>query len=194
MEFIPFEKGIEVNGTTIMSVIDGMGSFRKYAEYILNEVGINDLVPDENHWYSQERWLNAFQKIAIKVGKNTLYQIGIKIPENAIFPEGIDTLEKGLASIDVAYHINHRNMDKQVLFDPSNAPPMKEGIGHYFVEKVNGNGDTFMVCENPYPCDFDRGIITSVARRFSPKARVKHLDEYGCRNEGHSHCTYLIEN
>ncbi|MFW9917657.1 MAG: hypothetical protein ACFFGZ_18800, partial [Candidatus Thorarchaeota archaeon] len=109
-QFKAYEKGVEVNGTTIMAVVDGMGAFRRMANVFLTQAGLPDsIVPDATHWYSQQRWLDAFWLISERIGPNTLYMIGTKIPKNAVFPPEIDSIEKGLASIDVAYHMNHRN-------------------------------------------------------------------------------------
>ncbi len=43
-----------------------------------------------------------------------------------------------------------------------------------------------MTCDDPYPCDFDMGILHGFAARFSQDAllvRVKH-GEGGCRKRG----------
>ncbi|MHA2249755.1 MAG: hypothetical protein ACXAD7_05305 [Candidatus Kariarchaeaceae archaeon] len=189
--FKVFEEGMEVNGTTIMSVIDGMGAFKRYGEDVMAQADLRDIVPDESHWYSQQKWLDAFEIIARKVGPSTLYQIGSKIPENAVFPPEIDTIEKALGSIDVAYHMNHRNANGEVLFDPNRDPPMLEGIGHYKFELIKEDM-AIITCENPYPDDFDRGIITAMAKRFSLKADVRHDDSKPCRNYDGKSCTYAI--
>jgi len=83
-----------------------------------------------------------------------------------------------LASIDVAYHMNHRGGE----------------IGPYDFEKT-GDRSGKMICPNPYPCDFDMGIIAAVANKFAPEGTfvtVKQDDSQPCRNEGADSCTYLI--
>jgi hypothetical protein len=138
---------VEVNGETIYSVIDGMGAFKASAIKILNENGINN--PQAGQWFNQQAWLNSFKKIAEKVGNVTLFNIGLKIPENAKFPPEINDIHKALASIDVAYHMNHRGGE----------------IGYYRYEKT-GDRSCMINCNNPYPDDFDKGIITAMCRRF----------------------------
>jgi len=177
-QFKAFTRGVEVNGETISSVLDGMGAFRTLALKILSESGIPH--PQAGKWYPQQAWLDAFKVIAETVGEATLYAIGRKIPENAQFPPGIDTLEKALASIDVAYHMNHRGGE----------------IGHYYYERT-GERSAKMVCSNPYPCDFDRGIIVAMAKKFRPAdaliIKVRHDDLAPCRKKGADSCTYIIE-
>ncbi len=176
-QFIPFATGVEVNGETVLSVVDGMGSFQERALRILAEHGI--INPQPGKWYSQKAWLDAFRSISEKMGGTTLLAIGRKIPENAKFPPEIDTLEKALASIDIAYHMNHRGGE----------------IGHYRYEQT-GNKSGRMICHNPYPDDFDRGIVDAVARKFKPKdailVNVIHDDSQPCRKKGDDSCTYLV--
>ncbi|MBN2216074.1 MAG: hypothetical protein JW719_01730, partial [Pirellulales bacterium] len=105
-QFVAFANGVEVNGETVFSVIDGMGVFRAKALDILARNGIAE--PKAGRWYSQQAWLESFRVIAQTIGMVTLYAIGKKIPENAKFPRDIDSIEKALAGIDVAYHMNHR--------------------------------------------------------------------------------------
>ena len=191
-EFVAFEQGIEVNGQTVLSVVDGMGAFRQMALNILKKHGIDN--PQPGKWYPQQAWLDAFKEIAKNIGPNTLFQIGKKIPEKADWPPEIKTIEDALASIDIAYHLNHRK-GGQPLFNPT-TKKMREGIGHYKFEKT-GQREARMICENPYPCHFDRGIIFAVANKFKPRdsamAKVIHDDSKPCRQKGGRSCTYIIK-
>jgi hypothetical protein len=153
-----------------------MGAFKSKALDILKKNGIDN--PQPNLWYPQEAWLAAFREIQDTIGTSTLFQIGMKIPESAKFPPEINTIEKALGAIDVAYHMNHRGGE----------------IGSYkFVP--TGDRQAKMICRNPYPCDFDRGIIEAMVRRFKPAnsvAMVKHDNGQPCRKNGADSCTYLI--
>ncbi|MCY3411517.1 MAG: hypothetical protein INQ03_07805 [Candidatus Heimdallarchaeota archaeon] len=189
VEYVPFEEGIEVNGATVMSVVDGMGSFKKMALSYLGEAGLTDVVGDTEHWYSQKDWLQAFKRISEKIGTNTLNNIGKKIPENAVFPPEVDNIVAGLGAIDVAYHMNHRNKAGEVLFNPENGE-IKEGIGNYIMEKT-GEKQVKVTCKNPYPCDFDKGIVHAMARRFEPYSNIIH-DEGQCRKHGKDACTFTV--
>jgi hypothetical protein len=189
--FKAFTPNAEVNGETILSVVDGIGQAKNRALTILAECGIKN--PEPGKWYPQQGWLDAFLRISTETGAFTLFNIGKKIPENAQFPPEINDIYKALAAIDVAYHMNHR-INGEVLFNP-NTGSMKEGIGHYGFKKKDDN-NVIMVCENPYPCDFDRGIIESMAQRFKPTsvsfAKIKHDDSAPCRKKGAESCTYLV--
>jgi len=191
-QFVAFDPKVEVNGETVLSVVEGMGAFRDRAYKFLEDNGI--VRPEPGKWYSQQAWLNAFKAIAQATGEYTLFNIGKKIPENAQFPPEINTIEKALGAIDVAYHMNHR-IGGKVMFDPASGT-MLEGIGHYGFEKT-GEREIRMVCENPYPSDFDRGIIEAMALKFKPAGAgiviVKLDDSLPTRKKGADSCTYTIK-
>ncbi len=191
-QFITFDSSVNVNGETILSVVDGMGQTKNRAIEILKKNGIDN--PEPGKWYSQQAWLDSFKEISEELGAFTLFSIGKKIPENAQFPPEIDDIEKALAAIDVAFHMNH-SINGKPLFDPNNGQ-MDEGIGHYGFEK-SGDKEASMECNNPYPCDFDRGIIESMAQRFKPEdssiVMVKHDDSKPCRKKGDDSCTYNVK-
>ncbi len=190
-QFVAFDKQAEVNGETVLSIVSGMELFKNEALRILKENGIDNPIPGK--WYSQQSWLNAFKLISEKLGIGTLFLIGKKIPENAQWPAFVKTVEDALPSIDVAYHMNHKIKDS-VLFNPHTGV-MKEGIGHYSFEKT-GPRSAKMVCNNPYPCDFDRGIIEAAARKFLPAdskvLTVTHDDSQPCRKKGKDSCSYNV--
>lgn len=175
-QFRAFSPNVEVNGETVLSIVDGMGAFKPRAMKILEENGIKE--PRAGQWYRQQSWLDAFKAIAESLGGTTLFAIGKKIPENAQFPPQINQVEAALAAIDVAYHMNHRGGE----------------IGAYKFEKTGANTGK-MVCPNPYPCEFDRGIVEAMAKKFAPKAfavKVEHDDSCPCRKKGADSCTYKV--
>jgi len=175
-QFKAFVPGVEVNGETVLSLVDGLGPFRETGLKILAEKGIVD--PQPGLWYSQQAWLDSFKIIAEKIGARTLLAIGKAIPENAQWPPQVDTIEKALASIDVAYHMNHRGGDIGVYQYTSTGPRSGK-----------------MTCRNPYPSDFDQGIIFAVARKFAPKntlPTVKLDETQPTLKNGADACTYII--
>lgn len=196
MQYLPFEEGIEVNGRTVWAVVDGFSAYALLAsEYLLAE-GIGEKSADgmasidKGSWYSQEAWLRAFARIGDRVGDAVLFRIGLTIPSNAKFPDGTKGLHEAVRSIDVAYHMNHRK-NGRVLYD-ADTRTMTEGIGHYGFEPVAGEKVIRTVCRNPYPCEFDRGLVTALAQKHEGTSLVVHDDTQPCRKRGADHCTYLI--
>ncbi|MCK4532555.1 hypothetical protein KAU39_02110 [bacterium] len=195
MQFKAFEEGIEVNGTTVNAVVDGLGQYKSLAKKYLLGVGIGieengELKIEKKNWYSHDSWLKSFEEIAKEIGDATLQLIGMKIPENAIFPSWVKDIDTAIKSIDIAYHINHRKNGK-MLFDIVTGK-MEEGIGHYGYERVENRNMIISECKNPYPCAFDFGIIMAMARKFEIKANIVHDDSKPCRKNGADSCTYII--
>jgi hypothetical protein len=168
---------IEVSGEALQAMVSGISyAAPDLGKKILTAHGI--AAPQPGRWYPQRAWLNAFHEIASTLGPNTLFVIGHTIPAMARFPPRIHSIQRALSAIDEAYHMNHRGGE----------------IGSYAFEPT-GPGAGRVVCRNPYPSDFDRGIIQGVAERFrSPENRISvHLD-YGAptRKSGADSCTFLV--
>lgn len=177
--FIPFDDKVEVKGEAILSIVNAFLSKEEAMREILQRNGISDL--KEGEWYSQVNYLNGYKEIGETFGPATLFRIGTVIPDNAIFPPDIDSLEKALHSIDVAYNINHRNGD----------------IGYYkLLSFDNENRKAVMECKNPYHSTFDRGLILAMLIRFMPKDSTNFdvvLDKTKeTRLDGGGSCTYDI--
>jgi len=174
-QFVSIDKNVRVSGAAVLAVVEGMASNGATGLRILKENGIVD--PRSDKWYPQQAWLDAFRRIAEQIGQETLRAIGEKIPGTAHWPSEIEDVGEALASIDVAYHLNHFGGE----------------IGHYRFERI-GERSGRMVCDNPYPCAFDFGIIRATAKRFAPRGVmpiVKHEAD-GCRQKGGESCTYLV--
>jgi hypothetical protein len=189
MQFKPFEPNIEVNGNTAYAIVAGFGIVKILAKPHLRRAGLPEIL-DKNDWYSQEKWLAAFESVSKIGGDGTLFRIGLQIPRNATFPAWMKTIEDAVKSIDIAYHMNHRKNNK-IMFN-SDTGKMTEGIGHYGYTKIEGQNLIISVCNNPYPYSFDKGIITAMAQKFQPDAKVTHDDSKPCRKKGDDSCTYTI--
>ncbi len=148
------------------------------ANDILSEHGPYPVETDK--WYPQQAWLDALREIA-EGPCNAMFNlvaIGIKVPEYASFPPDIDSVIAALHSIGTAYHMNHRGGE----------------IGSYEASVIN-NHQVDLVCRNPYPDDFDYGLIYGTTRRFCPKNlhfTVYHDNEVPCRKRGSDSCTYHV--
>ena len=86
--------------------------------------------------------------------------------------------------------MNHRKHG-EVMYDETTGS-LVEGIGHYGFEPLPGQKAIRSLCKNPYPCDFDRGILTAMARRFERSAVVRHDATQPCRQHGGESCTYHV--
>lgn len=138
---------VEVDGRTVLAVSSGIlvGSV---ARELLESC---DLAAVQHaDWYSHQLWLDVYRKIHDHLGADTLYSIGRRIPYSAEFPdEQMFDVPSALQSIDIAYHHAHRGGE----------------IGHYKFVEV-GLDHYQIHSDNPYPNQFNIGIIASLVERF----------------------------
>lgn len=178
-QYEALDDGVEINGQTILAMIDGVAKFsenyRDTVRRALRENGVVDPTPGE--WYPQQAWLDAFGELAADLEPHILDRIGERIPAAADWPGGISSVEDGLRSIDKAYRMNHRGGE----------------IGSYRFRST-GDREGVVTCDNPYPCPFDRGIIRAVARDHAPVGGFVFVEETGeeCRRTGGESCTYTV--
>ena len=163
---------VAVNGRTVLAMSRGFGAFQSVADQIMREEGLPLVTPEG--WYPAVLWVAAFRRIQRDIGTETLMIIGQQIPDTADFPPAIDSAQKALAAIDVAYHLNHRGGE----------------IGVYGYA-ATGERSADVHCENPYPCAFDGGLVLEMARRFEPSAFLVH-DPASCREWGGKHCLFHV--
>lgn len=119
-----------------------------------------------------------FLKALGTLNSAVLWSVGTKIIESAIWPPGVDSFESALQSISVAYKMNHKPNDPNI-------------IGDYIVKK-DGDGKYTLTCTNLYPCDFDIGIVKGVSKVFNTVASVTH-NPGPCRKKGDAKCVYTIK-
>lgn len=183
-----FDPDVECTGQALITLVNVAGRYAPLLRKIIAKHGIEGLAVDR--WYPLSPWLDALREVEASLGEHTLFNFGKKSPEGVRWPGGISTIHAALASVDVAYHMNHR-LHGQVMFDQATST-MKEGIGHYHVHH-DGDRAAIMVCENPYPSNLDRGIITGIARQFKRDAEVIQDDTRPSRKRGGESCTYIVK-
>jgi len=193
MQFKAFEPGIEVSGGSVHAVIAAFSLTPSVASRYLSEHGIlrvqGQVNVDRNDWFSLDSWLSAYEAIA-RSSAISLFNIGMSIPKNAKFPPHIKDIESAMNSIDVAYHMNHRKSGRP-MFDERTGK-MVEGIGHYECRRAPNENKIICTCHNPYPCDFDRGLLTAMAGAFAKNAKVVHDDNGPCRKRKDDMCKYIV--
>lgn len=187
-QFKAFRPDVEVTGALVIAVIEGMGDFRGMGEMILAQHGIRK--PRADGWYPQQPWLDAFKTISERIGPRTLFAIGKKMLEAVEWPDWINSLDTGMGSINMNYHLRHRLNGVTMLNEETGE--LQSGIGSYDYKGKTSESSAVMVCTNPYPSEFDRGIITAMGRRFHGTLDVRLDPTQPTRTTGADSCTYLI--
>jgi hypothetical protein len=192
VQYRAFEPGIEILGTAVMATIGGFGPLRSIVDRMLCREGLLDCAVqphlDIDAWYSQQAWLDALREVDERFGTEILFNIGAEIPNNAVFPALAVDLESAMRSINVAYHLNHRRGGR-VMYDAVSGR-MLDGIGHYEHQTLS-RGHMLSTCMTPYPCEFDLGLVATMARRFEPRTIIEHVGSE-CRRQGAQACTYSL--
>ena len=171
-----FDPDSTVSGGNILSMLAAMGPFRRRGEQILAEYGIGEV--ESEGWYPLGAYVASLRAIGQKMGPNTLYQIGRQIPNHVQLPPGIDTFEKVLASFGMAFDMNHR----------TGAPD-----GTTITHEVRNPRTAIIVTGTPYPCDFDRGVISGFFQKLlATRINVDVQDSQPCKARGGETCTYTV--
>jgi hypothetical protein len=196
MQFKVFEPDIEVWGRSLQWTVGGFRILPETGIRYLSRYGLvtqgADGKPrfDINGWYPQESWLRCYEALSREVGASVVLDIGNNIGANGPLPPHIKDLPQAMAWLDAGYHLFHRKRG-ELMFDEATGR-MLEGIGHIGAEWVPGERKIISVCENPYSCDFDQGLLIGYANRFNSRARVAHDTTAPCRKDGSDSCTYVI--
>lgn len=181
-QYVSFSPNVEVMGESILSVVNALPAYKETMSKLLAKHGIID--PQPGKWYKQELWLKAFKEIGEKYGSHTLFAIGKTVFEHSEDLPGskaINNLEDAYKFLQKGYEMSHRNGK----------------IGYYKVTEFNAkNCFAVLEADNPYPSSFDRGLLTSLTRKFKPSNSVTvdvQVDSnQPTRLNGADSCTYRI--
>lgn len=172
-EFIAFDPNAEVRGLSILTVLAHLG---KEAHAILQKHGMSHV--DENSWYPQQSLLNIYRDLASLEFYN-MVSIGMKVPDNAPFPPDC-SVEEALAVINEAYQNHHRGGD----------------VGEYRYEPM-GEREARIICRNPYPSDFDYGVIYRLVQKYMPAdsrgVTLVRDESAPNRKKGGDSCTFIAK-
>ena len=178
-QYQAFSDHVEVWGASILGCIHGMtkaGLPVQEALDLLAAKGIPRVEPEA--WYAQQPYLDMFRNLEARYGEGVLRAMAQQVPDTSKFPPGIHTLEQALQGLDIAYQLNHRG----------------GAIGRYACVPL-GNRTLEMVCDNPYGCPFDLGILDALVEAFKPagsQPSIAHRPGAPCRRQSGTSCRYLI--
>lgn len=173
-EYKCFHPSNEAKGSAILAAMAALDPAQ--VKKVMAENGLETV--DAETWYSQELELKILK--SINTGNFLdLVSVGMKIPEIAMFPPNIQDVHGALGLLDMAYHMNVRGED----------------VGEYSYEKT-GERSAKITARNPYPSDFDYGLIYALVKRFRPadsKAiSVKRDETIPNRKKGADSCVFHI--
>ncbi|WNG15822.1 hypothetical protein [Cystobacter fuscus] len=170
--------GVEVQGPIVQALIASVEIVRPEVLRILASHGISASSPRPG--YPLPEVLRCLDDIQGRVGRVTVRAIGQQVPRHTAFPPHITSFAMALFLMNAAYRTNHQGA---------------EHIGGYHHEPVDGQSSR-MRCDNPYPCDFNQGVLEGLYARFTGRGtlrlRIEHETE-DCRTRGATACTYRLK-
>jgi hypothetical protein len=168
---------IETHGGAL-SVAASLGASKLLAEHGL-ALG--------SEWYPLHQVVAILNRVGRELGEDALFRIGASTFEHAAFPASVDSICKALRALDVAYHMNHRKNGEPMFANGR----CSDGIGCYVCTDETA-GHFVVDSASLYPCSYDRGLVTAIARQFEPRCDVWHLEGARCRRLGSLTCAYVI--
>ncbi|ELZ06350.1 hypothetical protein C482_00970 [Natrialba chahannaoensis JCM 10990] len=146
----------------------------KQVTHKLAEYGLEEIEAEE--WYSLAIPLAMLYDMRDEYGETRMRNMGQNVPQHVEFPPDLTEPENALRGINQAYTQNHRGSE----------------IGTYEFQQ-EGDNEGVMICETPYPCEFDKGLIKGVAKKFSDSyVTVEEIGDQ-CRSDGGQRCKYHVD-
>jgi hypothetical protein len=163
----------EVSGRTILGTLEQMMSvFRRRIEESLTEFGITDV--EAEAWYSADDFARVLAMVERDAGRSTVTKLGAVAPETMEWVGNPTTVAEGLTNLSRSHQSTHRG-----------------AVGHYDFEQT-GEDTGRIVCDTPYPCEFDKGVLKGTMKRFGGQYPKITEDTHECRDDGGSTCTYTV--
>jgi hypothetical protein len=178
-EFELEHEDVIVLGVVVEVLLDAFGAYRARGEKVITRYFSEDgraILPDGE--YPAYKLLHALRDLQTQFGAGFMRRVGQHVYEHAPIPPQLETFESVLAELDQVYQANHQNGAGR--------------IGSYAWTKVADDRGR-MVCDNPYPCAFDMGLLAGVSKQFDVEITLAHEDEATCRHLGGDQCTYVVE-
>lgn len=174
----PFKhSGVEVQSGTARALMEALGLLSQETRRILAEHGIPSLVQQE--WYPIQTLLKCLSDIRSQMGPYTLHSLGRLSAQHIAFLPTVGSFPAALASLDQAYQTRHRGQGN---------------VGGYHSQPQGGRSARVR-CDNPYPCEYDQGLLESLFERFPPQEafRLRFTHASGdCRTQGAPACLYQL--
>lgn len=170
--------GITITRQALHAFVLAFGAYKSRGEQVvMRHFGLKEIPDDPASRFPLTKFLSAMDELQAQFGAPFMRKVGSFLFDNTEFPPGMDTLQKAMALMDVAYYMNH-------------SAEAEGKIGGYHW-KAEGDRRGVMTLDNPYPCAFDMGVIETIGRRFEPTAKVEHVPG-SCRHEGGNECVLTL--
>lgn len=165
----------EVSGRVLQAVVDGAAHCSavtvETAHRTLTAQGLPE-TPEIDGWYAQPPVLAAMDALVDRLGESAVRAVGEQFPVVVEWAAEPETVAEAMLALAQWYENAHRG----------------EAIGHLQFERTDERAGR-LTCGTPYPCAFERGTATGLARHVGDD--LVTLTEAGhCRTDGADACHY----
>jgi hypothetical protein len=174
MDFVCPDPNAMVRAANVRATLDAFRLVPSLGRRIVerHHLSVSDLSADK--FVAVQRWLDALKDIQNEVGVSVVREVGARIVENADFPPHFDTVEAVLLALDTIYHLNHRGE-----------------VGHYRTSRRD-DGAIVVLCETPYPRNFERGLVEGICRNKLSQSRKYRIEYVEGPLTGDLTCTLTV--
>ncbi|ADO68893.1 hypothetical protein [Stigmatella aurantiaca] len=169
--------GVEVMSNTARTLFGAVGLLEQETRRIITAHGIPTLA--QQGWYPLQTLLLCLNDIRSQIGPYTVHALGQHTARHITFLPSIDSFGGALSSLNEAYRMHHRGTGE---------------IGGFQYQPQSVRSARIR-CDNPYPCEFDQGLLEALFELFPPqesfRLRVTHAPE-GCRSKADCACVYHL--
>jgi hypothetical protein len=110
--------------------------------------------PHEEQWYSLQNYLNAYRELSRQLGSYFLLNAGKQFFSFIRLGAEIQTLPDAVKALNEWYKDQHRGEQLEYF--------QVQGV---FPERC----EIQVLCQNPYPCYFDRGLLLALTKKYRPE-------------------------
>ncbi|WP_394840916.1 serine/threonine protein kinase [Pendulispora brunnea] len=144
-------------------------------------------VPHPQTWWPVATYAAVTREVAAALGSTKTMELVKLVTQYHDLSTSVRDIHSALQDLDPAFRMRHRK-DGKPLGDPAGPD---EPLGHFQYRGEPGANLVAIESDYPYACDWERGCLFGIVRRFEPHSLVEHATG-PCRKNGDDRCIYHI--
>jgi hypothetical protein len=182
---------VELSGAHAQTLLTKLAS-PALASHFMSKEGLGSLAGDGTlrfdpaAWYPVPAFVRAAHRLVEELGPRATFYVGRFKREGAL-GRSADILEV-LRYLDRNYL---QELRWRGLPISEAGPDVLHAVGGYACE-LRGPTDVAVTVSGPWPCPFDRALVSGVILRVRPDAAIEHDTSDACRARGAPACLYRV--
>ncbi|WP_394835704.1 serine/threonine protein kinase [Pendulispora rubella] len=184
--------GIEVDVDVILANLHLVPSsllpiYLKYG--LASATGDGTIALKPERWWPFDAYVACEREICTTLGPAKSMELARLFALHYELPPSMRDIHGVMRALDIAYHARHRK-DGKLMVDEGTLH-VADGIGHIRYRGEPGENLIALEVDMDLHCDWQRGCLLGIARRFEPHSLVDHASG-PCRKYGDPHCVYHV--